>query len=454
MAALGEIVSGIVFIVNCLGYMRVFWLLIALAGVWTIGARAQTRSMSLGELLELADKNSTSIRSFESGVLTAEAAVESAKAERLPDISASLSVSYLGDGYIWDRDWSNGMSVDMPHFGNNFALKVQQAVYTGGALSSGVRLAELGKSMAELESEGNREDVHFLLVGYYLQIFQLLNQERVFRENISLTEQVIRQMRARVGAGTALRNDITRFELQHSRLCLQQTQVASARCIVNRELTTIVGLAEEVEILPDTTIADVLPAIGMESDWQQTAAEGNVGLRKADLAVEQSIEMERREKSALLPKVAIVAEDYLNGPVTIEVPALDNNFNYWYVGLGVSYDLSSLWKSNKKLKEARLATIEARDRRDLARERVETGVQAAYTNLRTSLSELATQETQVRLANENYSVIVNRYDNDLALITDLVDAQNQKLEAEIGLVNAKIQVLYNYYRMLYVSGQM
>ena len=55
-----------------------------------------------------------------------------------------------------------------------------------------------------------------------------------------------------------------------------------------------------------------------------------------------------------LPKIALVAGEHLDGPITIEVPVLDNNFNYWYVGVGIKYNLSSLFKNNKKVRQATL----------------------------------------------------------------------------------------------------
>ena len=45
----------------------------------------------------------------------------------------------------------------------------------------------------------------------------------------------------------------------------------------------------------------------------------------------------------------------------------------------------------------------------------------------------------------------NRYDNDLALLTDMLDAGNMKLSADLALVNARINVVYNYYKMRYIT---
>ena len=83
---------------------------------------------------------------------------------------------------------------------------------------------------------------------------------------------------------------------------------------------------------------------------------------------------------------------------------------------------------------------------------MENAVQANYTNLLTSYTEVKTQQKQVELANQNYSVVQNRYQNDLALLTDMVDASNMNLSAEMALVNARISMLYNFYTLKYVTN--
>ena len=70
----------------------------------------------------------------------------------------------------------------------------------------------------------------------------------------------------------------------------------------------------------------------------------------------------------------------------------------------------------------------------------------------TSFSDLRTREKTVELADENYAVISNRYDNGLALLTDLLDAGNMKLSADLALENARINVVYNYYKMKYLTN--
>lgn len=425
--------------------------LLCLAALCSQCLYAQTRQMGIDEMFRLADEQSKSVQTYRTGADAADEALRAAKAQRLPDISVSLSASYLGDGRIWDRDFGNGMKVDMPHFGNNFTLEAQQVVYSGGAISSGIRQAELAKTLAQLDMQKNVQEIRFMLVGNYLDLYKLDNQMKVLEKNIGLTEQVIANMKARREQGTVLKNDITRYELQREQLKLQLSRVADMRKIANHQLATTLHLPEGTVISPDTTLLEQQITALTENDWQQAAKANNIDLKQAQASISMNEQKVRQERAELLPHIAIVAEEHLNGPVTIEVPALDNNFNYWYIGIGIKYNLSSLFKNNRRMKQARLNVRRAREQHELAQEQVNNAVQAGYVNFLTAFTDLRTQENSVKLADENYAVTSHRYKNEMALLTDMLDASNTKLGADLDLVNARINVVYNFYKMKYIT---
>ena len=425
--------------------------LLCLAALCSQCLYAQTRQMGIDEMFRLADEQNKSVQTYRTGADAADEALRAAKAQRLPDISVSLSASYLGDGRIWDRDFGNGMKVDMPHFGNNFTLEAQQVVYSGGAISSGIRQAELAKTLAQLDMQKNVQEIRFMLVGNYLDLYKLDNQMKVLEKNIGLTEQVIANMKARREQGTVLKNDITRYELQREQLKLQLSRVADMRKIANHQLATTLHLPEGTVISPDTTLLEQQITALTENDWQQAAKANNIDLKQAQASISMNEQKVRQERAELLPHIAIVAEEHLDGPVTIEVPALDNNFNYWYIGIGIKYNLSSLFKNNRRMKQARLNVRRAREQHELAQEQVNNAVQAGYVNFLTAFTDLRTQENSVKLADENYAVTSHRYKNEMALLTDMLDASNTKLGADLDLVNARINVVYNFYKMKYIT---
>lgn len=412
---------------------------------------AQSRTMGIEEMFRLADENSKSIQTYRTGKEVADENLKAAKAQRLPDISASLSGSYWGNGKLWDRDFSNATKIDMPHWGNNFALEAQQVVYAGGAISTGIELAELEKQLAEMDWQKNRQDIRFLLVGHYLNLYKLHNQIEVLHKNLELTDQLIANMQARLEEGTALENDITRYELQRETLRLQLAKVEDACKIANHQLVITLHLPEGTVVQPDTTLNDSRIQTLSEANWQELAAQNNLNLQQAETGIKVNRQRVKMERSERLPKISLVAAEHLDGPITIEVPVLDNNFNYWYVGVGVKYNISSLFKNNRKLKAARLNVRKAQETYELAQEQTNHAVQESYVNFLTSFTDLRTQQKSVELADQNYSVTSNRYQNDLALLTDMLDASNMKLSADLGLVNARINVIYNYYKMKYVT---
>ncbi len=412
---------------------------------------AQSRTMGIEEMFRLADENSKSIQTYRTGKEVADENLKAAKAQRLPDISASLSGSYWGNGKLWDRDFSNATKIDMPHWGNNFALEAQQVVYAGGAISSGIELAELEKQLAEMDWQKNRQEIRFLLVGHYLNLYKLHNQIEVLHKNLELTDQLIANMQARLEEGTALENDITRYELQRETLRLQLAKVEDACKIANHQLVITLHLPEGTVVQPDTTLNDSRIQTLSEANWQELAAQNNLNLQQAETGIKVNRQRVKMERSERLPKISLVAAEHLDGPITIEVPVLDNNFNYWYVGVGVKYNISSLFKNNRKLKAARLNVRKAQETYELAQEQTNHAVQESYVNFLTSFTDLRTQQKSVELADQNYSVTSNRYQNDLALLTDMLDASNMKLSADLGLVNARINVIYNYYKMKYIT---
>lgn len=412
---------------------------------------AQSRTMGIEEMFRLADKNSKSIQTFRTGKEVADENLKAAKAQRLPDISASLSGSYWGNGKLWDRDFSNATKIEMPHWGNNFALEAQLAVYAGGAISSGIELAELEKQLAEMDWQKNRQDIRFLLVGHYLNLYKLNNQIEVLHKNLELTDQLIANMQARLEEGTALENDITRYELQRETLRLQLAKVEDACKIANHQLVITLHLPEGTVVQPDTTLNDSQIQTLSEASWQELAAQNNLNLQQAETGIKINRQREKLERSERLPKISLMAAEHLDGPITIEAPVLDNNFNYWFVGVGVKYNISSLFKNNRKLKAARLNVRKAQETYELAQEQTNHAVQESYVNFLTSFTDLRTQQKSVELADENYSVTSNRYQNDLALLTDMLDASNMKLSADMGLVNARINVIFNYYKMKYIT---
>ena len=427
----------------------------------TVGAAAslpvsKKENMTISQLFQKVEDNSKSLRTSLSGVEAAHLGIESAKSKKLPDLDASLSFSYIGNALITDRDFSNVHGLKSPHFGNNFAFQAQQVVYAGGAINAGIKLAELGKQQAEVGVKLTRQQIRFIALGQYLDLYKIDNRIKVYEKNIELTRQLIDDIKEKQTHGMALKNDITRYELQMESLKLGLTALRNNRSILNHQLCNTLGMnqgSQEIQIIPDATIADKTYGKEGEAYWQTTGTLNSPLLEQSSNAIRIAEQKEKIAKSDLLPKVAFVAAENFDGPILFELPPVDKNLNVWYVGVGVKYSLSSLFKSNKRIKQAAVETRQAKEAHAVQAEQLNNNVQAAYVQYQQTYVELETQRKSVELAQQNYDVMNARYLSQLALVTDMVDASNLKLNAELSEVDARINIVYAYYRMKYVAGE-
>lgn len=419
--------------------------------VCAVGQNRQV--MTIENLFEVAEANSVQLRPCFTAEQEAVQGIDVARANRLPDINASLSLSYIGDGFTIKRDFSDYQRASIPHFGSGISLNITQPVYTGGAVSTGIELAELKSTASRYSTELQRDNIRLRVAGLYLDIYKFENLKGVVESNIANARTVLEQMNDRFDQGVALQNDITRYELLVSNLELQLIKIKNNLEILNHNLVLTVGLPEGTVIVPDTTIlARSLPC-EPESSWQNDAAVNSPKLKLARSGVDISRKAETLVRSERLPKIGLQAGWTIDGPILVEVPPINRNLSYWYVGVGISYNLSSLYKNNRSLTRSRMATRKAMDDLEAAIQNVSLGVNADYIHYREAYEDLKTHEKSVELADRNYMTTSTRFQADMALLTDMIDAANSKLDAEQQLVNSRINIIYYYYKLLFISGK-
>lgn len=399
----------------------------------------------MDELFSLADKNSKSIRLHQLVIREAEQGIKVARNAYLPSLSVKAEATYIGDGCMTDRDFSNAVHADMPHWGNSFVVKAQQTLYAGGSIQSSVRQSKLQKQAAEQTHLDNRQDLRFLLAGYYLDLFQLRNQERVYRKNIEQTHLLVKDMQAAYQQGTALKSDITRYELQLQNLELGLTSTINRLNVLNHQLVTTIELPVETRIVPDTLYLKQLMVDDLQENEWKAGMNDAPSLKLTDIDIALGKNQKRLIQAERLPHITFSATNDFNGPILAEVPPLNNNFTYWFVGVGVSYNLDALFKSKRKLRQADIAIQRLEEKRRLAEEELENSIHKAYINLQEAYIRLRTQQKSVQLAHENFDIVRQRYMNGLALITDMLDASNTQLDMELQLANYQVGILYQYF---------
>ena len=415
------------------------------------GATSDTLRLTLTDVFTRIENENQTMSMLRTAQEAAEEGIKSAKNARYPEINAELNVSYIGDCFLTDRNFSNYTKAPSPHFGNGFTLEAQQVVYAGGAVNAAVKLAEHEGHMSEAVISKSRQGLRLTAAGEYLDLFRTDNSIKVYKENIALTTKLIEEINARREQGLALAADVTRYELRLEMLKLDLVRLQNTREIMNYRLVNSLGLPE------GTVISSIL---GDEEDmrdrsrqnWQEIAADASPEMKVSGIKADMALTRQKLVRSERLPKIAVVAYENFNGPITFEIPPIDKNLNIWYVGLGIRYNFSSLYKSGHKLKQAAIEVRQAEQARNVTEENLRNDVQKAYADYMQSYVELETSEKSLQLADENYERIHDRYMEQLVLVTDMLDAFNMKLDAELGVSAANAEIQYLLCCLRYAAG--
>jgi len=407
--------------------------------------------VNLQDLFNLADSNS---RSLQISIYQQETAAENLKQQKnrmLPSVDVSLSFTNYGTGWVTDRNFSNTVSAEIPHFGDNFAFNATEIIYAGGVLKTSVKVAQLGLLIAKLEKEKNKQDIRFLIAGYYLELQKIENQTSILQHNLQQTNVLLNQIQHKFRQGTALKNAVTRYELQKQSLDLSLLKLENGRQIINNELVNTLLLTKGTILVIKKSSNALLDSVSSE-EWQKIATQNAPAFKQMVNRVKSASHMVALAKSDRLPQIFAFASHNIGGPILVEVPPLNKNLIYWSAGVGIKYNIASIYQSGSKIKTAKIAEKIAIENNALVKEQLSNDIQSATILYQEAKDVYHTQLKSVQLANENYNVVRNRYLADLVLITEMLDAENSKIEAEMQAANAQINILFRFYQLNKISG--
>lgn len=411
----------------------------------------QTFKLSVDQLFSLVEQNHPSLKVSKAEIEIAKQGVKVAKNQKLPDVGLNISVSHIGNAYILDRHFSKAATEKMPHFGNNFSVEATQLIWKDGAVRKGVQAKSLEEKLAELDHESHQQEIKLLVLGYYLDLYKLQNEVEVYHKNIELAEKRLKNITQFYEEGMVTRNDLIRGELQISNLNLALQKLENGIKNLNNQLTMALGLDENIKIVAnESSFVEVLEVSLLE--MYQNNIENHPSLLMAKKAVELFEVSEKITKAERMPTLVAFAGSSLDRPITTTSPVLDMYSNGWSVGLALNFDIGALYKTPKKIQSEKFKIEKAKAQADEAEKLLEVAVKAAYIDYEEAVTQHQTLEKNTDLAAENYRIMESKYNHQLAILLDMIDASNTKLDAELQLTNSETNIIFAYYNLLKSSG--
>jgi outer membrane protein TolC len=122
------------------------------------------------------------------------------------------------------------------------------------------------------------------------------------------------------------------------------------------------------------------------------------------------------------------------------------------VGVGVKYNVSSLWKTDAKVQQAKAREQQLQASEAMTVDEIHFSINKAYADYYSGLKKIDVLKKDVDQSAENYRISKNKYDNSLLTLTDLLDADVAQLRAKLNLTLAKADAYVSYQTLLQKAG--
>jgi len=413
----------------------------------------EKKAITLNEAIDLSLKNSKELKNNQAKIEEATAALKEAIQKKLPDAKVSGSYLWLSNPAIDLKTKTNSGSG-----GNqNGTPKVSQAVYgiinvslpiyTGGRISYGIEASGYLEKAAKLDAENDRQEVIQNTIEAYINLYKAKASVNLVEENLATANQRVTDLTGWEKNGLLPRNDLLKAQLQSSNIELSLLDAENNWQLANITMDLLLGLPEKTELIPDSTIIDALINVKTLDEYVQAAYSNRkdaAALNFRKKAAETGVKATRSE---YYPNLALTG-----GYIAADIPKLITVTNAVNIGVGVSYNIGSLWKTKAKVQQAEARAKQQSISKSILDDNIRLQVSQSYLNWLSSQKKIQVYAKAVDQSAENYRIVKNKFNNSLATTTELLDADLAQLQAKMNYVFAKADAVVAYNKLLQASG--
>lgn len=408
----------------------------------------QSRTLTLKDAVELTLGYNKTLKANKVKIEEAAAATQEAYEKKLPDAGVSGAYMYLpiqpNISMKTGSSSGGGLKVNQVVYG---MANVSVPLYNANKLNYGIESAKYLEQAVKLSADNDKEQVVLNTVNACINLYKAYTAIGLVKENLETAKQRVKDFTSLEKNGLLARNDLMKAELQASNIELALLDAETSYKLACVNMNLMMGLPEQTELVPDKS-GLALPASVKTLDEYETDAFKN---RKDATALTYREKIAdvgvKSAKTGYYPSLALTG-----GYVAADIPKFLSVTNAVNIGVGVKYDIASLWKTKTKIQQAKLKVQETKIAEETLSDNIKLQVNQAYQAYLMSQKKIEVYEKSVEQATENYRITKNKYDNALANTTELLDADVALLQSKLGVTNAKADSFLAYNKLLQVTG--
>ena len=418
-----------------------------------LSAGASAQPMSLQDCRRLALEHNEQIQTADNAVRQAELDRQIAFTGYLPQLDGQLTGVYMKDTEM------TGMTLQMR--GAYMAgLTLTQPIYVGGKITTGNRLATVARDISEEQRRQTRMQLMADVDRAYYTLLAVGAKVRMLEAYAQQMQGLYDQVSLSVRAQMATENDLLRIATKQNEISYQLQKARNGLQLCQLSLANIIGGNATADITPVDTILTVTPPAMLSED---------IGNRPELRLLEKQVEARdlqvRMARANYLPTVALsLGYTYYDNIKLKGVTLLPDNTPYSYTEkfdgtspmalLSISVPVFHWGAEFKKVKKAKLDADNALLQLQQNERGMRIEVRQAVQNVTDGYRMVETARIGQQQADENLRVMRQKYDTQMATMTDLLDAQAQWQQARSNRIEAETQYKIYETEYLRVTGSL
>lgn len=322
------------------------------------------------------------------------------------------------------------------------SVMLTQPIFMGGAIVAANKMASIAEEVANIQIRKSQEDLAYDVQKAYYLVVEVEHKKHLADEYAALIAKLDKDVAMMIDEGVATRADGLKVSVKHNEAEMQQLQAEDGLVLSKMLLCKLVGLPLDSDITLDTEVG------GREVDVNTSNNRSEIQmLGKAVDILEQKTKLTR---AAHLPQVLLTGGYAASNPNVFN--GFQNKFNgTWNVGVMVRVPIWDWNETGYKVRASKAQTNIAKMELGEVEELIDLQITQSQFKLSeaekkhaVTIKNFETAEENLRCANLGFAEGVMTTTDVMMAQTAWLQAKTQKIEAEIGVITAKLALNHAY----------
>jgi outer membrane protein TolC len=388
----------------------------------------------------MALKQSVMVHSAKEGVAGAEAQKQEAFTGFLPKLSTSYNYTRFNTDpysilYGWPTPGSKTTMTTGTRDNYTWALEARQPVFAGGGILANYEVGRLGVDVARMDERMVTLDITREVKVSYFNTAKAEKLLDVARQSVEQLESHRNMAQNFFDVGMIPRNDLLHAEVELANgqqfLVKSENGLELARSKLNTVLRRGIDTPVKVE-----DILTYKPFNRPLEECVKVALDSRPEIRAYSLKAEQAKKMVSQAKSEFFPSVNLVGNYSRFGDTPGVSGSAYRDQENWYVMAVANWNFWEWGKTKNRVDVIKSRENQINDASTNVKDQIVLEVKNAYLLLREAEKQIFVSKKAVEQAQENFRITRERYNEQVATSTDVLDAQTLLTRAKSDHTNA------------------